>query len=158
MRIRDRARGAAADERGQSLVEVALALPILLLIVIGIVDIGRVYAHAIATESAAREAALYAARTPAATAEQICQRARDELGAGPAALPCSTSPMTIVCQRGGAPCASDTGVLWQTPGGGDVRVTVTYRLALLTGVLVGRGFGSSPVAISGSAAFTGLGE
>jgi Flp pilus assembly protein TadG len=153
-----RVRQAAAEEGGQSFVEVALCLPILLLIVIGIVDIGRVYGYAISTTSAAREAALFAARTPTALNEEICQRALDELGAGPAPLPCTTPPFRVVCERGGNACTSDVGQMWQTPGGGAVRVTVTYTAALLTGYLIGGAFGSGAVEISGAASFTGLSE
>ncbi|MGH2491357.1 MAG: response regulator transcription factor [Candidatus Limnocylindria bacterium] len=149
----------AADERGQSLVEVALTLPLLLLIVIGLIDVGRVYGYAISTSSAASEAALFAARTPTALAEDICQRARDELGAGGAPAPCSTSPITVVCERGGSACTSDAGLrLWQAPGGADVRVTVTHTVSLFSGYLIGRAFGGGPVQISGFAAFTGLSE
>jgi Flp pilus assembly protein TadG len=159
MKMTDRSPRALADERGQSLVEVALALPVLLLIVVGIVDVGRVYAYAISTTSAAREAALFAARTPTALKDAICQRARDELGAGSASPACSTLPITVDCQRGATPCTSDTGLrLWQAPGGGDVKVTVTYTMPLLSGYLIGRAFGSGSVQISGVAAFIGLSE
>jgi DNA-binding NarL/FixJ family response regulator len=149
----------AADERGQSLVEVALALPLLLLIVIGLIDIGRVYGYAISTTSAAREAAIFAARTPTALSGEICQRARDELGVGGALDACDAPPIRVLCERGGATCTSDTGVrLWQSPGGADVRVTVTHTVPLLSGYLIGRTFGAGSVQISGFAAFTGLSE
>jgi DNA-binding NarL/FixJ family response regulator/Flp pilus assembly protein TadG len=149
----------AAEERGQSLVEVALTLPLILLIVIGLVDVGRVYGYAISATSAAREAAIFAARTPTALAEDICQRARDELGAGGAINACDTQPIRVVCERGGAICTNDTGLrLWQSPGGADVRVTVTHTVSLLSGYLIGRAFGTGSVQISGFAAFTGLSE
>jgi Flp pilus assembly protein TadG len=57
-----RTRRAAAEEGGQSLVEVALCLPLLLLIVIGIVDVGRIYAYKVAVTNAAREAAVVGRR------------------------------------------------------------------------------------------------
>jgi Flp pilus assembly protein TadG len=47
--------------RGQSLVEFALTLPILILLVAGILELGRGYAFAMETSDAARDAARYAA-------------------------------------------------------------------------------------------------
>jgi hypothetical protein len=47
--------------RGQSVVEFALVVPVLLFMVIAIADVGRVYAAAVAVESAAREAADFGA-------------------------------------------------------------------------------------------------
>jgi Flp pilus assembly protein TadG len=153
------------DEGGQSFVEVALALPLLLLIVIGIVDIGRLFAYKVAVTNAAREAAFYGAREPQAAADAttgICQRARDELGAGAAPNPCSTTSITVLCLRGGIACGTTPAVpaLFQTAtaGGGDVSVTVTYRVNLLSTYLVSRAFTLNPVAISSSATFVGLGQ
>lgn len=55
------ARGLAAhtprSRRGQSLVEFALLLPLLLILLLGIADFGRVFADGITTEAAARNAA-----------------------------------------------------------------------------------------------------
>lgn len=163
----------AADDRGQSLVELALMLPLLLLIVLGLVDVGRVYAAKAGTMNAAREAALYAARDPSAPAlnvtlpdgtavRGICQHARDEMGAGSAVDPCSTSPITITCARGGVYCDSDaTGLrLYQNDGAGGavVTVTVAYDLPLLSGYLIGSLFQVNPVRVQGTATFVGLGE
>ena len=47
-------------ERGQSLVEFALVLPILLMLLCGIIDFGWVYYNQIALSNAAREGARYA--------------------------------------------------------------------------------------------------
>jgi Flp pilus assembly protein TadG len=156
---------AAVDERGQSLVEVALTLPVLLLIVIGIVDIGRLYAYKVAVTNAAREAAFYGARDPQSAADGttgICQRARSELGAGAAPNPCTTAPITVDCLRGGIACGTAPAVpalfQTQTAGGADVTVTVTYRVNLLSTYLVSRAFSLNPVAISSSATFVGLGQ
>src|SRR5919109_2979717 len=51
--------------RGQSLVEFALTLPILIVLVAGILELGRGYAFAMETSDAARDAARYVAgKTP----------------------------------------------------------------------------------------------
>ncbi len=47
--------------RGQALVEFAIALPILILLVAGVLELGRGYAVAVATSDAARDGARYAA-------------------------------------------------------------------------------------------------
>lgn len=51
-------------QRGQSLVEMALVLPLLLLILLGIVDLGRVFNAYIVITNASREGALYGSFNP----------------------------------------------------------------------------------------------
>ncbi len=51
-------------QRGQSMVELALVLPLLLLILLGIVDLGRVFNAYIAITNASREGALYGSFYP----------------------------------------------------------------------------------------------
>jgi Flp pilus assembly protein TadG len=168
------------EERGQSLVEVALLMPLLLIIVLGVVDIGRTYAVKSAVTSAAREAALYAARDPQATADAICQRAVTELANGSVADACTldlpslpaekwrsaTPPAIVICDRipTGAtslPCGHDPSPrLFQTNGGAGATVTVTVRadVWLMTFYLVGFALGGNPVTVTASATFTGLGQ
>ena len=152
---------ATGDDRGQSLVELALVLPLLLLVVLGIVDVGRVYAYKAATTNAAHAAAIHAAREPRSRADDVCQRARDELGVGGAVSPCSTSPIAVLYTRGGLPCPNAPTVrLYQCDGAGgaDVTVTVTYSIQLLSAFLVTRAFQLNPVEVSATAAIAGLGE
>ena len=61
LRIRDRHR---ERQRGQSLLEFALVVPILLLIFAGAADLGRIFYTYVAIENAAKEGALYGARYP----------------------------------------------------------------------------------------------
>ena len=155
----------AVDDRGQSLVEVALMVPVLLLIVLGLVDVGRAFSFKLAVTNAAREAAIHAARNPAVTFADVCQRARTELGAGTVADPCNSQPIVVTCVRGGDVCdagmdAPDYSYLYRTlgQGGADVAVTVRYDMALLTGYLVGSVFRVNPVSVSASATYPGLGQ
>lgn len=53
--------------RGQALVEFAIALPILMLLVAGVLELGRGYGYAIATSDAARDGARYVAGKTALT-------------------------------------------------------------------------------------------
>jgi Flp pilus assembly protein TadG len=64
------------DQKGQSLVEVALTMPILILVLVGILDLGRAYFTFIALSDAAAEGAAYAAIHPTDTT-QIVARAVD---------------------------------------------------------------------------------
>lgn len=61
-RLRDR-------QRGQSLVELALVLPILLALLAGALDLGRVFYATVSLNNAAREGALQAAETPTSYVE-----------------------------------------------------------------------------------------
>jgi Flp pilus assembly protein TadG len=65
-----------ADEKGQSLVEVALAMPVLILILVGILDLGRAYFTFVALSDAAAEGAAYAAIHPTNTTQAV-ERAVD---------------------------------------------------------------------------------
>jgi Flp pilus assembly protein TadG len=160
----------AREDLGQSLVEVALVLPLLLLIVLGLVDAGRLFSFKVAVTNAAREAGIHAAREPAATLADVCQRARTELGAAPLADPfadpCNGAPIFVTCVRGSSAC--DAGIatsdrysyLYRTlgDGGSDVAVSVRYDVTLLTGYLVGSVFRVNPVSVSARAAYPGLGQ
>ena len=61
-----------ADQRGAALVEVALVLPLLLLLALGVVGVGRVVQARMSVSAVAREAALVAAlaQSPGEAAEQ----------------------------------------------------------------------------------------
>lgn len=58
------ARRSSSRRRGQSLVEFAIVLPVLLLLVAGAIDLGRVYFSAIALENAVKEGAFFGGREP----------------------------------------------------------------------------------------------
>ena len=57
-------KGFTAHFKGQSLVEFALVLPILLLIIMGVFDLGRLFYIKVALNSAAREGAYYLSYNP----------------------------------------------------------------------------------------------
>ena len=53
--------------RGQALVELAISLPVLVVLIAGVLELGRGYAFAVATSDAARDAARYVAGKTATT-------------------------------------------------------------------------------------------
>ena len=67
------------SERGQSLLEFALVLPVLLIVLAGVLDLGRLYFAYVAVTDAAGEGAAYAAIHPDDTAE-IIARAQEATG------------------------------------------------------------------------------
>ena len=66
-------------ERGQSLLEFALVLPVLLVVLAGVLDLGRLYFAYVAVTDAAGEGATYAAMYPDDT-DGIVARAQDATG------------------------------------------------------------------------------
>lgn len=64
--------------RGQSLIEVAIALPVLLLVLSGLFEVGRALLFLIAVENAAAEGALYGATHPACLANNHIESACDQ--------------------------------------------------------------------------------
>ncbi|MBN1955206.1 MAG: pilus assembly protein [Anaerolineae bacterium] len=67
-------------QKGQSLVEFALLLPILLIIMAGVLDLGRLYYTYVAVTDAAAEGASYASRHPNASTETITAWAQASSG------------------------------------------------------------------------------
>ena len=102
-------------ERGQSMVEFAIALPILLIILAGVLDLGRLYYAYVAVTDAAGEGAAYAAMRPDEY-DEIFERAQD-----------ATGGMVVLDEEGSVV------VDYETLGSGDpITVTVSYSHTLVT--------------------------
>ena len=107
-----------ACQGGQSLVEAALALPVVLLLAIALVDVGRMFAVSAVLANATREGAALASRDLTATASSVAQRVCDETG----------------WTAFGDACPTDLVVSYTTDPARDIaRVESTYTLRLLTG-------------------------
>jgi Flp pilus assembly protein TadG len=80
--------------RGQALVEFAITLPILVLLVAGVVELGRGYTFAMATSNAARDGARYVAGKAATTngpgLANMCSLVKADLAAVTANVVCPT--------------------------------------------------------------------
>ena len=120
------------ETRGQSAVEAALALPILLLLVLGIADLGRLGYYSIAVSQATRNAAAYAAVNPGVGTSYL------------RALVCEEMGLDTDCVQ--APSVSRTSL--------NATVTVTYQFTFITGVIVQR-FGAGSIPLTAQATFPG---
>lgn len=126
-----RRRQLRSGSRGQALVELALVTPILLLLLLAAIDLGRVYYAQISVENAAREAALVASSSPggfvpgsacdAATNPVMCAATREGQGG---AVTVSAADVAMTC----TPSCSRS-------YGNTLTVTVTGHFTLLTPVL-----------------------
>ncbi len=106
---------------GQSLVEFALMLPVLLLLIVGSLDLGRAYFTYISVINAAREGARYGAAHPTDTAN-IRSRAKNEVDSNFITLASLNVSPTCV-----ASCVH----------GNTMVVTVSYPFRLYTAEAVG---------------------
>ena len=108
-----------AQVRGQSLVEFALVLPLLILILLGILDLGRAFSAYIVITNAARDGAYYGTMHPTETSAIIQRVLTEANGSGTSVTAADVS-------------VSTTGAV-----GTPIRVTVTHDFALLTSFLPG---------------------
>lgn len=132
------------SEEGQSLVELALALPLMLLILLGISDVGRAFYYTTTIANAARAGAAYAAANAStATAASVAAKVCNETGFAPYSA-------TPTCP--GLSTSSSFG------GGQDAVVTVTYDFEFLSGFLVNRVFSAGPLVIRASATYPSLAQ
>lgn len=120
--------GAPQDrrQRGQSLTELAIAFTFLMLLLAGMVDLGRAFFSLVALRDAAQEGAVYGALNPTDTAG-IENHVRTS----------SNSPVNLADTV--AVGVSST-IIGSACAGNQVRVTVTYNFQLtmpLIGVIVG---------------------
>jgi Flp pilus assembly protein TadG len=159
MRFR-RGIGWVAHERGQSLVELALAFPLLLLILLGLADFGRAFFYTSAIANAAREGAAYASlnagssgtATPTTVGYKVCNETGFVTYSATATCPGLT---TTVRQSGSTQCGG-TVVTGHVAAQADVTVEVTYGFQLLSSYLVGQIVGSNPVQLRACATYPGL--
>jgi len=104
--------------KGQSLVEVALLLPVLVLIIAGILDLGRAYVTLVALNDAAAEGATYAALHPGDTLQIVART----IGSSSALVQLEASQVSVEYQ--------------DPPSAGlPITVTVAYDYQILTPIV-----------------------
>jgi len=126
------ARDHRAGSRGQALVEVALVVPVLLLILVAAGDLARVFSAEVSLESAARAGALEASLHPTSfNAGQPCDSISNRVtcavlteSAG-SSIAITSTDITLECDP--SPCSEGLGNM--------VHVSVTGRMNLITPLL-----------------------
>jgi hypothetical protein len=132
-----KAQAGRGKRRGQSIVELALSMPIMLLLMLGTIDVGRVFFDYVQLRNAVREGAGYGARMPTDTAG-ITSRVTSH------GIPSSTT-VGVVC----------TGVCTTTGGKpdgiGTIVVTAEHTFTPVTTGFLQAWFGMDPIEIEVSA-------
>jgi Flp pilus assembly protein TadG len=124
-------------ERGQDAVEFAIMLPLLLLVMLGVADFGRVMYSAITITNAAREGARFHSLNPANAAGTFEAVVAEAAGSGiDLSAAGGKAEITISCPDAAAGVTN-------CPRGTPVRVQVTYTFDLMSTALLG--VGSLPV-------------
>lgn len=112
-----------ANRRGGALLEIAVAMPMLILIAIGVIDYGRVYYTSVTVANAARAGAEWGSTTYYAYAfDNAGQQGFAQLDGANAALDSVRASTACRCPDG-----SSVGCSTACAGYGDARVFVTVR-------------------------------
>ncbi len=132
---------------GQSLVEFALILPLMVLVVFGIFELGRAFFAYIAVANSAREAVRMYTFTPSTTTyNEMIQTVSTEIGNSTLVNPANITSIVIDCGTAYGILVTSTPILNTCPKEQPVRVTVTYAHNLLLGLIF-----SQPITIRRSA-------
>lgn len=119
------------DDSGQALVEMALSLPMLLMVVFGIAQFGITYNNYIMLTDAVRAGARQLSISRGQT--NACTKARDRIYASAASLNAGSLAITMSVNGGtygypGSACPSNIGT--SMTGGADVTISATYPCGL----------------------------
>ena len=113
-----------AGEGGQEMVEFAILLPLLLLVALGVLDLGRAFFAAITITNAARVGARFGMEFPSDNAGIIAATRAEAQGSGIVLTDPTTSAIAVSCPDVEG-CVSNH----------PIRVTVTYDFSLISGFL-----------------------
>jgi Flp pilus assembly protein TadG len=124
--------GCVGNARGAALVELAIALPLLIVVLLGSVDFGRVFRSAMIVTNAARAGALYGAQDPSLSGDTAGMIAAANAVLTANGLTTGPSPTaSTLCQ-----CATDSGVFTPTSPANTCTVAACTSGHLTTSVTV----------------------
>ncbi len=123
-------------KNGQSVVEFALILPLFVLFIVGIFELGRAFFAFISITNAAREGARVVTFWPGKTTlANITTAVKTEIGKSPTVKWGSVvQPILVECGAPLAPVTTDAGLL-ACPTEQPLRVTVTYQFQFIFQIL-----------------------
>ena len=138
--------------RGQALVEFAFVLPVLLVLTLGMIDLGRAFVFGVAVQNGAREATRIAATgglDPGVTTQVVLQRLIDASGPAISSPACTAGSTDLT----GASCPWHATVSSLTRGSMvTVTVSTNRNISFVGGILTGAfGLSLSPFSVQGSA-------
>lgn len=145
-----RKRRSVRSERGQSLVELAISLPVLILLLLGTVDFGMAIFSSSILRDAAQEGAFYGSFNPTNKAEienrtrNISPRGDQEVFSSPVNLRDKTRVQVTVKAIGAACQGITKGVA------NSIQVSVTYRYPILM-PFAGQVIGNGTIPLTGTA-------
>jgi Flp pilus assembly protein TadG len=116
------------SERGQTAVEFALMIPVMLMFLLGIFQVGSTYFNKEALQTAARDGARAGAIHTGSTPAVIIQDVKDAVNANAVGL--NTGSLTIAVVPKDNPDAPN-GILWEQNDIVDVTVTYPWKLGVL---------------------------
>ena len=114
------------DERGQSIIELALTLPMLVFVMVGGADLARAYALQLAVQNGARAGAEAAAIDFTPTSTEAIARARDEMARTPG-MDANLATVTATFKQADGVTACIDPPTVATPCYATVRVLYTFR-------------------------------
>ena len=115
--------GRPKGQEGQNALEFAILLPVLMLILFGVLDLGRVFFAAITIVNAARVGARYASLHASDTSGAIAAAQAETAGSGIVLTDPDVSSVTVSCPLG---CGSNR----------PIQVNVTYEFDLIMGFVL----------------------
>jgi Flp pilus assembly protein TadG len=110
---------------GQSLVEFALLLPVLVMLILGALDLGRAFFTSVTIANAAREGARFGISHPTDSAGMIAAAIDEAQNSGISLGNSAVATITVSCQDTVSPAGCDRAQ--------PLRVSVTYQFRLILG-------------------------